>query len=399
MGAGRNHHFHNNETTGEKFFIVSEIAENGELFDYVQEAEGLKEEIARSLFKELVEAMAYVHSKGVAHRDLKLENIFLDRNVKVKIADFGLMKMFDGPNKDALKTKCGTLNYMAPELSGQDTYDGPPVDIFACGVMLFMMLTSKQPFNEANDIWHQRMVADPVKAMKQRGIEISDEALDLVAKMVAIDPKERFNVQQIAEHSWCSGACADEEQVKANFNGLEEDHVKDMVAKQEMRQKAIRSAGGGACRKMGETEEEELHPNQDEKDEIAELVKALADSNVSHSISKGSKRAFGSFYTSRNPALIFEHLWGYLASKGIECQTNVDKLAIEFGVKLSDLQETETIIEAKIVEIFAEDEEVESEDQKYRVSLTLKSGDRFAYSKMCKQIMKDQLNMFEDVTM
>jgi len=165
MGAGRNHHFHNNETNGEKFFIVSEIAENGELFDYVQEAEGLKEDIARSLFKELVDAMAYVHSKGVAHRDLKLENIFLDRNVKVKIADFGLMKIFDGPNKEALKTKCGTLNYMAPELSGQETYEGPPVDIFACGVMLFMMLTSKQPFNEANDIWHQRLVADPVKAM------------------------------------------------------------------------------------------------------------------------------------------------------------------------------------------------------------------------------------------
>jgi len=150
---------------------------------------------------------------------------------------------------------------------------------------------------------------------------------------------------------------------------------------------------------MGETEEEELHPNQDEKDEIAELVKALEDSDVSHSISKGSKRPFGSFYTSKNPALIFEHLWGYLASKGIECQTNVDKLCVEFGVKVSDLQETETIIEAKIVEIFADDEEVESEDQKYRVSLNMKSGDRFAYSKMCKQIMNDQLNMFEDVAM
>jgi serine/threonine protein kinase len=114
----------------------------------------LKEEIARSLFKELIKAIAYVHSKGVAHRDLKLENIFLDSNVKVKVADFGLMKEFSGPNAEALRTKCGTPNYMAPELSGQDEYEGPPVDIFACGVMLFMMLTSKQPFNEANDIWH-----------------------------------------------------------------------------------------------------------------------------------------------------------------------------------------------------------------------------------------------------
>jgi len=105
------------------------------------------------------------------------------------------MKVFSGENAEALKTKCGTLNYMAPELSGQETYQGPPVDIFACGVMLFMMLTSKQPFNEANDIWHQRLVADPVKAMKQRDIAISDEAIDLVAKMVAIDPTERYTVE------------------------------------------------------------------------------------------------------------------------------------------------------------------------------------------------------------
>lgn len=224
MGAGRNHHFKEGQTNGEKFFIVSEIAENGELFDYVQESEGLKEEIARSLFKELIEAIAYVHSKGVAHRDLKLENIFLDSKVKVKVADFGLMKEFSGPNAETLKTKCGTLNYMAPELSGQESYDGPPVDIFACGVMLFMMLTSKQPFNEANDIWHQRLVADPVKAMQKRGIEISDEAIELVAKMVAIDPTERYTVQQIATHSWCAGSCADEAEVESNFKGLEDSH-------------------------------------------------------------------------------------------------------------------------------------------------------------------------------
>ena len=150
-----------------------------------------------------------------------------------------------------------------------------------------------------------------------------------------------------------------------------------MKAQQEKRQKAIRSAGGGACRKMGDSEEQELHPNQDEKDRIAELVGALEDSDVQHYIKKGSKRALGSFYTTRNPVVIFEYIWGYLASKGIECETNVDKLCDEFGVKMSDLQETETRIEAKIVEIFA-DEEVESEDKQYKMSLSMKSGDKFA---------------------
>ena len=140
---------------------------------------------------------------------------------------------------------------------------------------------------------------------------------------------------------------------------------------------------------MGDSEEEELHPNQDEKDEIKDLVDALEDSDAKFIHAKGAKRPFGSFYTSKNPALIYEHLWGYLASKGIECSTNTDKLCLEFGIKMSDLSETETQIEAKIIEVLEEGAESESEDKKYKVSLTLKSGDRFAYSKMCKQIMND----------
>lgn len=140
---------------------------------------------------------------------------------------------------------------------------------------------------------------------------------------------------------------------------------------------------------MGDSEEEELHPNQDEKDEIAELVEALNDSDVKHIHAKGVKRPFGAFYTSKNPALIYEHLWGYLASKGIECSTNTDKLCVEFAIKMSDMSETETQIEAKIIEMLEEGAESDSEDKKYKVSLTLKSGDRFAYSKMCKQIMND----------
>lgn len=68
------------------------------------------------------------------------------------------------------------------------------------------------------------MVADPVKAMQKRGIEISEEAIDLVAKMVAIDPKERYTVQEIATHPWCAGECADETEVESNFKGLEENH-------------------------------------------------------------------------------------------------------------------------------------------------------------------------------
>jgi len=82
----------------ENLFIVSELADNGEAYEYVEMAEGLKPEYARQLFGQLVGAVAFVHSKGIAHRDLKLENCFLDKDVNLKLADFGMMKAFDGPN-------------------------------------------------------------------------------------------------------------------------------------------------------------------------------------------------------------------------------------------------------------------------------------------------------------
>jgi len=128
------------------------------------------------------------------------------------------------------------------------------------------------------------------------------------------------------------GPCASIEDVKIDFEGLEEDRVKDIHTHQESRQKAIRSAGGGACRKMGSSEEE-LHPNEDEKEELSELVESIKDSELKHVLNRGAKRAFGSFFTSKNPIIIFEHVWGYLASKGIDCETNQENLSIEFAIK------------------------------------------------------------------
>ena len=93
-----------------------------------------------------MDALEYIHSKGVAHRDIKLENIFLGDNVEIKIADFGLMKIFEGEGAaEALRTRCGTESYMSPELlkDSNESYNGPANDIFAAGVMLFMMISAK----------------------------------------------------------------------------------------------------------------------------------------------------------------------------------------------------------------------------------------------------------------
>jgi len=103
------------------------------------------------------------------HRDLKLENCFLDKQVSVKLADFGMMKAFNGPNGSVLQTECGTLNYMAPELSkpaAPEGYKGPPVDVFALGAILFLMRFGKFGFLRAGDTHHRRLIKNPVLAMQ-----------------------------------------------------------------------------------------------------------------------------------------------------------------------------------------------------------------------------------------
>ena len=83
------------DASGELFYLVSELAENGESHTYVQMAQGLQAPYTRQLFGQLIEAVEFVHSKGIAHRDIKLENVFLDRNCNIKLADFGMAKAFD----------------------------------------------------------------------------------------------------------------------------------------------------------------------------------------------------------------------------------------------------------------------------------------------------------------
>jgi serine/threonine protein kinase len=99
-----------------------------------------------------MQAIDYLHERGIAHRDLKPENILLTRSCVPKIGDFGLVKHTKkGLNMEKFKTKCGTLGFMAPEMLSRASYDGQSTDIFALGVILFIMITGRPPFREAGD--------------------------------------------------------------------------------------------------------------------------------------------------------------------------------------------------------------------------------------------------------
>lgn len=114
IGAGRDVMIKKGKPGDEVFFIVSELCSKGDLFEFTHLASGFDEKISAGIFSQVVAGVEAVHAKSRAHRDVKLENILLDKNCCPKLADFGMQKQFD--EDKLLQTKIGTAFYMAPEL-------------------------------------------------------------------------------------------------------------------------------------------------------------------------------------------------------------------------------------------------------------------------------------------
>ncbi|TPX33232.1 hypothetical protein SmJEL517_g03808 [Synchytrium microbalum] len=131
--------------TEEECFVVMEYASGGELVDLIASKGHLTEKEARFYFRQIISAMDHCHLNGVVHRDLKLENILLDAQRNALVSDFGLGRTFTS-NRELLNTFCGTPNYAAIELITGTPYIGTRTDIWACGVILYIMLTGKPPF-------------------------------------------------------------------------------------------------------------------------------------------------------------------------------------------------------------------------------------------------------------
>ena len=131
-------------------YVVLSIAAQGEVFDFIASSGPFSEPVARYYFKQALEGLDYCHSNGVAHRDMKPENLLLDENFNLKIADFGFAGPMEGRDGSGfLHTRLGTKNYMAPEIHEGKAYVGSSVDLFALGIILFIMVAQAPPFNTA----------------------------------------------------------------------------------------------------------------------------------------------------------------------------------------------------------------------------------------------------------
>ncbi|SPO02396.1 related to ser/thr protein kinase KIN4 [Cephalotrichum gorgonifer] len=220
--------------------IVLEYASGGELFDYILNHRYLKDNAARRLFAQLISGVGYLHKKGIVHRDLKLENLLLDRHRNIIITDFGFANNFDprdelteeeemnlsdrefikrrGLDKmtksgvrrgDLMQTSCGSPCYAAPELVVSDSvYTGRKVDVWSCGVILYAMLAGYLPFDDdpANpegdniNLLYKYIVQTPLTFPEY----VSPHARDLLRRILVPNPRKRADLFEVARHSWLS---------------------------------------------------------------------------------------------------------------------------------------------------------------------------------------------------
>uniref|UniRef100_A0A8C2GWH8 non-specific serine/threonine protein kinase n=1 Tax=Cyprinus carpio TaxID=7962 RepID=A0A8C2GWH8_CYPCA len=183
--------------TKDMLYIVTEYAKNGEMFDYLTSNGRMSENEARKKFWQILTAVDYCHQHHIVHRDLKTENLLLDANMNIKLADFGFGNFYN--SGEPLSTWCGSPPYAAPEVFEGKEYEGPQLDIWSLGVVLYVLVCGSLPFD-----------GDSLPALRQRVTEgrfripffMSQDCENLIRKMLVVDPAKRINVAQIKQHRW-----------------------------------------------------------------------------------------------------------------------------------------------------------------------------------------------------
>ncbi|KAF2871588.1 serine threonine protein kinase-like protein SNF1p [Massariosphaeria phaeospora] len=183
-------------TTATDIIMVLEYA-GGELFDYIVTNGRLAEDKARKFFQQIVCAVEYCHRHKIVHRDLKPENLLLDDQFNVKIADFGLSNIMTDGN--FLKTSCGSPNYAAPEVISGKLYAGPEVDVWSCGVILYVLLVGRLPFDDEYIPTLFKKIAAGNYSIPNY---LSPGAISLIKKMLMVNPVHRITVAEIRQDPW-----------------------------------------------------------------------------------------------------------------------------------------------------------------------------------------------------
>ncbi|XP_033063942.1 caM kinase-like vesicle-associated protein [Trachypithecus francoisi] len=207
--------------TRREYFIFLELATGREVFDWILDQGYYSERDTSNVVRQVLEAVAYLHSLKIVHRNLKLENlVYYNRlkNSKIVISDFHLAKLENG----LIKEPCGTPEYLAPEVVGRQRY-GRPVDCWAIGVIMYILLSGNPPFYEEveEDDYEnhdknlfRKILAGDYEFDSPYWDDISQAAKDLVTRLMEVEQDQRITAEEAISHEWISGNAASDKNIK-----------------------------------------------------------------------------------------------------------------------------------------------------------------------------------------
>ncbi|KAK3549588.1 hypothetical protein QTP86_005253 [Hemibagrus guttatus] len=189
---------------GAKLFIVMELGERGDLLEFIKTKGKLSEDLSKKMFRQVALAIKFIHDQDIVHRDLKCENLLLDKDFNVKLTDFGFSKRLEYVDGHMVlsDTFCGSTAYASPELLQNIPYNPKMNDVWSMGVVLFIMLTGTMPFNDSNV---RKMLAIQKKHVINFPKSVKDKYKDthsLISCMLDPDPGRRIDINRILEHPW-----------------------------------------------------------------------------------------------------------------------------------------------------------------------------------------------------
>ena len=179
------------------YYMVFEYINGGQMLDYIISHGRLRERSARNFARQIGSALQYCHANNVVHRDLKIENILISKSGNIKIIDFGLSNLYS-PHSH-LNTFCGSLYFAAPELLNARVYTGPEVDVWSFGVVLYVLVCGKVPFDDQN---MPALHAKIKRGQVEYPVWLSPECKQLLSRMLVTNPQQRASLQEVMTHPW-----------------------------------------------------------------------------------------------------------------------------------------------------------------------------------------------------
>ena len=195
-------HLYNVIQSDKSIYLIMEYISGKELFDYITTKKKLDEIEACKFYQQIISGIEYMNKLKIVHRDIKPENLLLDdKNINLKIVDFGLSNIYNNKNNQILKSACGSPSYAAPEMLNGKEYKASKVDIWSSGIVLFAMICGFLPFeNEDND--NEKLYKKIIDGKFNIPNFVSELGKDLIKRILVTNPNLRFNINQIKNHPW-----------------------------------------------------------------------------------------------------------------------------------------------------------------------------------------------------